>query len=61
MYKRFTVVSDNLLSIIILCVFITDQHEVPVMTFGTAQVVHKIGSILETSASLSSKKIKRFM
>lgn len=53
--EQLTVICDNLLSIFILCGFITDQHEVPLMAASTAQVVHQVGAILQTGVPLSKQ------
>lgn len=42
------IIGDYLLSILILCGLVADQHKVPLVTVGTAQVVHQVGAILQT-------------
>lgn len=53
--KRLTVVGDDLLSILVLCGFIADQHKVPVVAVGAAQVVHQVRPAFEASVPLRSK------
>lgn len=57
--EGLTVICDYLLSVIVLCGFIADQHKVSVMAAGTAQVVHQEGAVLQTSVPLSRKSHER--
>lgn len=51
---RLTVICDDLLSILLLCGGVVDQHEVPVLALGAAQVVHQVGPALQTRVALQS-------
>lgn len=53
--QSLTIICDNLLSILILGGFIADQHKVPLMAVGAAQVIHQVRAILQTSVPLSRK------
>lgn len=53
--QGLTVICYYLLSIFILSGFITDEHKVPLMAVDTAQVVHQVRAILQTSVPLSRK------
>lgn len=57
--ERLTVICDYLLSIIILCGLVADQHKVPLMAVGTPQVVHQVRPVLQTSVPLSRKSQER--
>lgn len=57
--EGLTVICDYLLPVIVLCGFIADQHEVPLMAVGTSQVVHQVGPVLQTSVPLSRKSHER--
>lgn len=48
-----TIIGDYLL--LILCDLVADQHKVPLVTVGTAQVVHQVGAILQTCVPLTTR------
>lgn len=50
--ETLTIVCHYLLSIIILGGFVVDEHEVPLVAISTAQIVHQIRAILQTSVTL---------